>query len=161
MRESLALLELAEEARPAEIAQLMGWSAKSIHQKLKDCRSTVREHLPSHIRQAIVGPEKNLSGKLEVPQLAPVRELVAVGCQSSSPQQMPESIAAASTNGHQSLEEEAATVIAEVQAEAPRRRRRTKAEVVAEEIVKLQVNGLGLEGTAAHIAAVLRAYGAG
>ena len=158
LRESLAVLELAEEYKPAEIADLMGWGKHEVGMRLKDCRSTVREHLPSHVREAIVGPEKNPSVIMEVQPVAtpkPVKELVAVGCSAIqvSPMQ--------STNGHHetTLEQEAATVIAEVQAE-PRRRRRTKAEVVAEKAVKLQVNGLGLEGTAADVAAVLKAYDA-
>ena len=57
LKESLATLEIAEEAKPAEMAKLMGWGRQVVHRRLKDCRSQVREHLPSHIRDAIVGPE--------------------------------------------------------------------------------------------------------
>jgi RNA polymerase sigma factor (sigma-70 family) len=155
LKESLAVLELAEEAKPTEVAELMGWSPAQVKRKLQDCRSQIREHLPSHIRQAIVGPEKNLSGKLEVPQPAPVRELVAVGCNAaqSSPMQ--------STNGHQSLEQEAVAVIAEVQAEAPkpkRRSRRTAAEMQAEKesaLISVVIDGTQFAGQPDHIARLL------
>ena len=80
LRENLAVLELAEEAKPTEIAELMGWNRQEVKRKLNDCRSAVREHLPERIREAIVGPERKIEPDRMVrspsPKPQPVRELV-------------------------------------------------------------------------------------
>ena len=110
----------------------------------------------------ILGPERQIEPvKIEPsPTPKPARELVVAGHHSLTPHSMSESIAAPSSNGHgQALEHEAMEVIAEVRAEAPKqRKRRTKAEIAAEETVRLRLNGLAMEGTANDIAAVLKAY---
>lgn len=162
LRESLALLELAEETKPAELAELIDCSARDVQGKLRNARAQIREHCPEHVRAMILGPERQIEPvKIKpVPASKPARELVVAGHHSLTPHSMSESIAAPSSNGHgQTLEHEAMEVIAEVRAEAPKqRRRRTKAEIAAEETVKLSVNGLAMEGSASDIAAVLKAY---
>ena len=59
MLKNLAVLELAEEAKPTEIAELMGWNRHEVGKHLNDLRSAVREHLPERIREAMIcGPER-------------------------------------------------------------------------------------------------------
>ena len=73
----------------------------------------------------------------------------------------PKSIPEVSINGHHSLEAEAIAVINEVQeAEAPKppRKRRSSAEVAATGSVELEINGMAMKGSAADVAAVLKAY---
>ena len=171
LREPLALLELAEEAKSTEIADLMGWGRHEVAKRLKDCRSTVREHLPAHIREAIVGAEQKIKPATIVkPQPAPVRELVAVGCNAAPPSSMTQSIQP-TQNGHsRSLEAEAMEVIEAVKSEPsepvaeavkPKRRaRRSAAEIQAEKDAKgisVIVDGVSLQGDVDDIAKLIGA----
>ena len=171
LKESLAVLEIAEEAKSGEIAELMGWSRSAVYRKLQDCRSQIREHMPEHVREMILGPERQVeSAKMEpapLPKRQPARELVLAHAPvKTSYLPMTQSIQP-TTNGHsKSLEAEAMEVIetvkaepAEVQAE-PKRRRRTKAEVQAEKDSKnisVIADGVSLQGDVEDIAKLIGA----
>ena len=169
--DALATLELAQEATPTDVAELLDCNVATVRKKLRDMKAQVREHTPSHIRERICGIERKLPVKLEeqglVLQPHVARELVPAGCNSNS-EFMPEAISAPPSNGHhQSLESEAMEVIASVQSEAPAaeavkptRKRRSREEVAAEKAstaVALKINGMDMEGSPADIAAVMKA----
>ena len=167
IKDAMALVDLSMQTKPKEMAEFLECSTNSLSKKVRDAKSVIREHAPSHIRERICGIERKVSVKLEVqkPVLQPhvERELVLAGCNSNS-EFMPEAISAPSTNGHHEapLEQEAAAVIAEVQAEAPKRtrKRRSREEVAAEKAtaaVALKINGMEWEGAPADIAAVMKA----
>ena len=167
IRDSLALLEIAQSAKPAELAPLMDCDASKVRKKLKDHAAQIREHVPADLRERLYGKEINECVKIMELQPAPVRELVAVGCQSSSHQSMPETI---SSNGHKQVDTDALErLVDDIQTEAseeapkPTRRRRSKAEVTAErevEAVSLSINGTSYEGSPQAIASVLKAMAA-
>ena len=174
LRDALAMLELQQHHKPAEMAELMGCSTKAAKVKLNDMKALVREHCPTHIREQILGKEKSECVKLDeiVPAVesSPAQELVMASSCSTATQSMPEAIAPHSTNGHHkaALEQKAAAVIAEVQlggeaseeALKPTKRRRAKAEITTEKVaqsVSLTIEGIHYEGKPEDIAAVLRA----
>ena len=147
IKDSLAILELSQEAKSTELAPLLDCSAMGVKKALKDHQANVREHCPNDLRR-----------RLNVKELNPcVRLINNVPSVEVSP--MPETI---SSNGHcTSLEAEAIAVINEVQTEEPAkppRKRRTSAEVAAAGTVALKINGMDMQGTAADVAAVLKAY---
>ena len=163
IRDAVALVDLSMTTKPAEMAEFLECSTPAASKKVRDAKSVIREHAPSHIRERICGIERKVSVKLEVqkPVLQPhvARELVLAGCKSNS-ESMPE----VSTNGHhQSLEAEAMAVIETVKAEPeakPTRKRRSREEVAAEKAtaaVALKINGMEWEGAPADIAAVMKA----
>ena len=158
INDSLAILELSQEAKPAELAPLMECSPTQVRKKLKDYSAQIREHFPADLRERLNGKEKVQCGKIEEQIPAPVRELALINCCSTESESMPE----VSSNGHHhSLEAEAIAVINEVQeSEAPKqpRKRRSSAEVAASGNVALKINGMDMEGSAADVAAVLKAY---
>ena len=174
IRDALAVLELSANAPVQEMAELLGCMHKDVPKQLKDLRALVREHAPEHVRDSICGPEKKSSGIMKpMPKATPkpVRELVAVGCHSSSVKPMSEAIAAPTANGHSSsLEAEAMSVITSIQSEATeeapkptRKPRRTKAEMSANrasEAVVVSINGVSYEGAPSAIAAVVKAMAA-
>ncbi len=147
IKDSLAILELGQEVRPAELASLLDCCTGHVHRKLKDHRANVREHCPNDLRRRLHVKELNPCVKID-------RKIDPIDL---SP--MPETI---SSNGHKTLEEEVVAAIAEVQeSEAPkptRRKRRTTAEIAEATTISLKINGMDMQGTAADIAAVLRAY---
>ena len=173
LRESLAVLEVAEEAKPAEIAELMGWGRHEVQRKLQDCRSQVREHLPDHIRAMICGPEHKIEPAIidasPSPKPEPVRELVLAHASASTTDSPMTSSIQPTTNGHsKSLEAEALEIIetvkaepAEVQLEPPakaKRKRRSAAEIQAEKesaLISVVVDGTQFAGQPDHIARLL------
>ena len=175
IRDALAVLELSANTPAKEMAELLGCMQKDVPKQLKDLRALVREHAPEHVREQVCGVERKQPVRL-LPTLpavkpAPVRELVAVGCHTSSVTPMSEAIAAPTANGHTtSLEAEAMNVIAAVQSEATeeapkptRKPRRTKAEMTASrasEAVVVSIDGTEYQGTPSAIAAVVKAMAA-
>ena len=171
MKDALAMLELNQEAKPAEMAELLGCSIQVSRKRLNDMRAVVREHCPTHIRAQICREEKTEHVKIEplIPRfdVSPIRELVAVSTCSPALQPMSD----VTQNGHQSLEAEAALVISEVRSEAvaeepakaTKRRRRSAAEIKAEKVapeVALSIDGVRYEGQPEDIAAVIKAIAA-
>ena len=145
IKDSLAILELGQEAKPSEIAPLLDCSPCAVRKKLKDHQANVREHCPNDLRRRLnvkeLNPYVKIDRKIDPVDLSPMSEV--------------------SSNGHQSLEAEAIAVINEVQTEEPAKRlrkRRTAAEVAAAGTVALKINGMDMQGTAADVAAVLKAY---
>ena len=161
IKDSLAILELSEEASKTDLSVLLECTPKHVGKKLKDVKSHVREHMPSDLRARINGEEVSIPVKIRPaipkPEQLPAKELALINCCSSESELMPE----VSTNGHHSLEAEAVAVINEVQeVEAPKppRKRRSSAEVAATGTVELEINGMAMKGKAADVAAVLKAY---
>ncbi len=157
IKDSLALLELSQDAKPAELAPLMDCDASKVRKKLKDHAAQIREHVPADLRERLYGKEKNQCVRISELVPAPAKELALINCCSTESESMPE----VSSNGHHSLEAEAIAVINEVQeAEAPKpaRKRRSSAEVAASGTVELEINGMSMKGSAADVAAVLKAY---
>ena len=78
LRDALAALQLNQEARPAEMAELLGCSMQASRRRLNDMRAIVREHCPSHIREQICGKEKaehvNMDMPIPVFEVSPVQE---------------------------------------------------------------------------------------
>ena len=171
IKDAMALLELAQQSNAVEMGELMDCSSHVVHKKLLNIKAQVREHYPQHIRKRIVGKEKKVLDKIELPislpELSPARELALVSCRSDSSMSMPDAIAQPSANGHsKSLESEAMEVIASVQSQAPAevvkptRKRRSREEVAAEKAstaVALKINGMEMKGKPADIAAAMKA----
>ena len=161
IQDSLAILELSQQCKPGEMAPLLGCGVNSVRIKLKDCAAQIREHMPADLRERLNGKELNSYVRIEpiisLYEPSPLRELALINCCSTEPELMPE----ISTNGHHSLEAEAIAVIDELQTPEPTkqpRKRRSSAEVAASGTVALKINGMDMEGTAADVAAVLKAY---
>ena len=178
LKDALAMLELQQHHKPAEMAELMGCSPKAAKVKLNDMKALVREHCPTHIREQILGKEKAECVKLDeiVPAVesSPSQELVMASSCSTAAQSMPEAIAPHSTNGHHKLEAEAVAVIEAVQSEGvavvepepkakAQRKRRSAAEIKAEKTaaeVSVAIDGTRYQGKPDDIAAVVRAMAA-
>ena len=151
----------------------MGWSPAQVKRKLQDCRSQVREHLPEHIRAAIVGPEKQIEPAKLVPSPSPkrqpARELVLANASVSTSDSLMTQSIQPTQNGHsKSLEAEAMEIIETVKAEPAevqpepqakaRRKRRSAAEMQAEKesaLISLVVDGTQFAGQPDHIARLL------
>ena len=161
IKDSLALLELAQDAKPAQLAPLMDCDASKVRQKLKDQAAQIREHIPADLRERLNGKELNECVKIEKLIPAPTRELALVSCCTASHQSMPEAI---SSNGHKQVDTEALErLVDDIQAEpvakpqAKRRARRTAAEVTASEEISVVVDGTSFKGRADHIALLINA----
>lgn len=169
LKDALAALELSQDLRPLEVAELLGCSVYASKQKLNDMKALVREHTPTYIREQIVGNGKTEHARmpLTIPavDVSPVRELItATACSTAAPLAMTQSIQPTANGCATSLEAEAMEVIAsvqseptEVQAAAPRRKRRTKAEVVTDSPISVTVDGTQFDGQADHIARLINA----
>ena len=75
IRDSFAILELSQEAKPAEIAPLMDCSPTRFRKKPKDYSAQIREYIPADLRERLDVKEKVQCAKTEEPIPAPVREL--------------------------------------------------------------------------------------
>ena len=167
IQDALATLELSAHASNKEMTDLLGCRANEVQKRLRDMRALIREHAPVHVREQVCGIESKQPARmlqtLPAVKPAPVRELVAVGCQSSTRSPMPEAITQPTQNGHHaSLEQEAMAVIEQVQSEPvaeaskPKQRaKRTRSEVQPE-TVTLTIDGIEYSGSAASIAAVVK-----
>ena len=163
IKDSLAILELSQQAKAGEMAPLLDCSTHMVKKVLKDHAAHIREHMPADLRARLQGKEHNTCVRIEKPIPAPVRELALVSCCSVSHQSMPE----VSTNGHhKSLEAEALAVIETVKAEPeaaaqPKRRaRRTREEmaaVKAQGVISVSIDGTAYEGSAADVALLINA----
>jgi hypothetical protein len=171
IRDEVATLELAQQMSVSDVAELLGCASGSVACRLRNMKAKVREHMPSHIRERIVGKEQKVLDKIELPislpEPSPARELALVSCSSHPSFSMPDAIAQPSANGHnQSLESEAMEVIASVQSEAPAeavkptRKRRSREEMAAAKthgLISVSIDGTAYEGTASDVAQLINA----